>query len=155
MLWQKIQWITVGGVTRFRTVVISIQSGYCFFFIDFPPFIQASTGESSTKRNGCFFLPGLPVKSSVFMRHNAVQSGESLPLFRLLAACFTLDSCLACPLTLKKEAMFYSEPSAGFHRNARRYFPEDIRIHRCKNLRSNVAWWAFYFCSNSPHISSW
>jgi hypothetical protein len=47
----------------------------------------------------------------------------------LLAACFTLDYCLAYYPNLKMEATRSFKTSLDFHRTARRYIPEDRIIH--------------------------
>jgi hypothetical protein len=49
----------------------------------------------------------------------------------LIAACFTLVSCLAYSSNLKKELICSSETMFGFHQTTRRYIPEDrtLRNH--------------------------
>jgi hypothetical protein len=57
---------------------------------------------------------------------------------KMLAARFTMDSCLAYSSTLKMEATCSSEMSVAFQRTTRRYIPEDrtLHNHRCENLKS-------------------
>jgi hypothetical protein len=56
----------------------------------------------------------------------------------LLAACFTLVSCLGYYSTMKMEATCSSETSVDFQPTTRRYIPEDrtLHNHRCENDRS-------------------
>jgi hypothetical protein len=59
-------------------------------------------------------------------------------LHLLLAASFTLVSCLAYSSTLKIEAIYSYETLVEFQRDTWRYIPEDITLHnhRCENLTS-------------------
>jgi hypothetical protein len=64
----------------------------------------------------------------LWLRETRVKCVETRAL---LAACFTLVSCLAYSSTLKIEATYSSEMSVGFQRNIQVYISEDRKFHYC------------------------
>jgi hypothetical protein len=59
----------------------------------------------------------------------------------LLAACFTLVSCLSYYSTMKVEATYSSEMSVNFERTTRRYIPEDkanFKMFHVLHLRTTL-----------------
>jgi hypothetical protein len=59
-------------------------------------------------------------------------------------------------LTLKREAVCFSETSIDFHRAAWRYIPEDksLHSHNSYNLKSNN-YWSYYWLLNNENIVTW
>jgi hypothetical protein len=68
------------------------------------------------------------------LNYNALYSAKSL---FCLPSAFTLVSSSANSLTLKMEAIYFSEASVDFQRTTHRYTPEDSTLHdhRCENLK--------------------
>jgi hypothetical protein len=66
------------------------------------------------------------------------SSGRLIASRALLAACFMPVSCVAYSLTLKMEAIYFSEMVVDFHYTTQHYIPEDRTFHShcCENLKS-------------------